>query len=1055
MSAAGRIAGLLFFSGLCALVYQVAWLRELRLVFGASTAASAAVVALFIGGLGLGGRLIGPRADRHAQPLRLYAWLETGVALAAALSPLLLAAVREAYVAAGGSLRLGPWGGTALRLGLAALVLLAPTFLMGGTLPAAARAAMIGSDPGRGAVALLYGVNTLGAVVGSLAGTFFMLEVFGTRRTLWLACLVNLLVAMVARRMSGSTVAQAQDVRLEEPSRPSVAPAWFVLLAAAVVGFAFFLMELVWYRMLGPILGGTVFTFGLILSVALFGIGLGGLAYSLWHKGRATTLRAFALTCLAESAALALPFALGDRLALLALLLRPLGTAGGFAGHVMAWAVVCAIVVLPASVVAGYQFPLLIALLGEGRERLGRHVGQTYAWNTVGAIAGSLAGGFGLVPLLSAPGAWRAVGWLLALTGLSALVLARRGGGPRAALLIPGSVAAGVALLLAADGPSAVWRHSGIGAGRVQAAFSGPNQVKAWEHRTKGSILWEADGVESSVALQAAGSGAAFVINGKIDGNARGDAPTMIMSGLIGALLHPNPRSSMVIGLGAGGTAGWLGAVPTMERTDVVELEPLILRVARDCAAVNRNVMANPRVHVSIGDAREVLLVSNERYDLIFSEPSNPYRAGVASLFTREFYGAIARRLTPDGIFLQWVQAYEIDGPTLQTIYATLRTTFPEILTWQVSEYDLLLLATRKPVALDADELRRRLAEEPYRSGMRVTWRVADLEGFLAWFIGRGELAREVPARFVNTDDQNVVEFGFARSVGQSRLRLMAEVREAARERGLDRPTIARGEVDWRRVEEARVLLGLRRSASDPAERQWVDAVERHRMGDQAGLLRLWRESGRQPRSPHELTLLALALAEAGDEAATPYIEELAAEEPATAASLRARLRARQGRLDEATAQLASAFAGMRDDPWTDVRPLTAALALAHELGAASPQHAARLLEALRRPLALYAFDESRLRLVAELASRTEMTTACVDLADSVAPHVPWSPEWLRFRFLCYEAASDPRLPAAKADLQRFLSSEPAGFALAASRPSPPPSVPSSVGLDQGSRAGP
>jgi spermidine synthase len=1053
MPGAARTAVLLFFSGVCALVYQVAWLREFRLVFGASTAASAAVVAIFIGGLGLGGRFIGPRADLHPQPLRLYAWLETWVAMAAALSPLLLAAVREAYIAAGGSLSLGLWGGTALRLGLAALVLLAPTVLMGGTLPAASRAAMAASDPGRGVVALLYGANTLGAVVGSLVGTFFMLEVFGTRRTLWLACLINLLVAMVARRMSAATAPQAQSAAGEETGRPSAAPPWFVLLAAAVVGFAFFLMELVWYRMLGPILGGTVFTFGLILSMALLGIGLGGLAYSQWHRTRPTSLRAFALTCLAEAAALALPYALGDRIALLALLLRPLGTAVGFMGHVTSWATVCAIVVLPASIVAGYQFPLLIALLGEGRERLGKDVGRTYAWNTVGAIAGSLAGGFGFLPLLSAPGTWRAVCWLLTVTGLSALVLRRRGAGFGRSDVLPASVAGIVLLLLTAEGPSAVWRHSGIGGGRAEAPFSSPNQLEAWERRTKGSILWEADGLESSVALQAVGPGAAFVINGKIDGNAIGDASTTIMSGLVGALLHPKPMSSMVIGLGTGATAGWLASVPTMERTDVVELEPLVLRVARDCAGINRDVMANPKVRVAIGDAREVLLVSSQRYDLIFSEPSNPYRAGIASLFTREFYEAIARRLTPDGIFLQWVQTYEIDGATLQTIYATLRTTFPEILTWQVSELDLLLVATRNPVAVDAEVLRKRLAEEPYRSGMRATWRVTDLEGFLAWFIARRDFAREVPARLVNTDDQNIVEFGFARSVGRSRPSLMGEIRELSRERGLNRPTISHGAVDWRRVDEARITLGLQRSASAPDERALVDAAERHRRGDYPGFVRLWGKSGHAPQSPYELTVVAQALADGGDEAAEVFIEALSADEPVAADCLRGRLRARQGRLDEAVAFLEAAFHGAREDPWTDVRALTSALTLAPELGATSPERAERLRKALDRPLALYAFDDLRLRIVAELASRTELNADCVALADSVGPQVPWSPEWLQFRVLCFEAARDARLPSARAELQRFVRSEPRGFGLGPARPAPSQPVPPSPDADRGSEA--
>ena len=211
---AARVAPLLFLSGLCALVYQVVWLREFRLVFGASTAASAAVLAIFIGGLGLGGLWLGPRADRQAAPLAFYARLEAGIALLSAVTPALLALVRQVYVGLGGSQALGMGLGTVLRLLLAGLVLAAPTLLMGGTLPAASRAIETDDDSRRRGVALLYGVNTLGAVAGSFLATFVLLETLGNRTTLWLASLLNLAVAVTARAVA----------RGLPPPRPSASP---------------------------------------------------------------------------------------------------------------------------------------------------------------------------------------------------------------------------------------------------------------------------------------------------------------------------------------------------------------------------------------------------------------------------------------------------------------------------------------------------------------------------------------------------------------------------------------------------------------------------------------------------------------------------------------------------------------------------------------------------------------------------------------------------------------------------------------------------------------
>ncbi|HEX6159364.1 MAG TPA: fused MFS/spermidine synthase, partial [Thermoanaerobaculia bacterium] len=576
-----KVAALLFGSGLCALVYQTVWLRQFRLIFGASTFATAAVLAIFMGGLGLGSALLGKRADRKEHPLAWYAVLEIGIALSAAVSPLLLWIAAKIYFALGGSVSMGIGGATIVRLVLATLVLAVPTVLMGGTLPAAARAIETSDDSGRRAVSLLYGVNTLGAVAGALVSTFYLLEVFGNRQTLFIAVLINMLVALAAQRVSKSLPAN-EPAALEGETIEPATPRRFVYLSAAIVGFAFLLMELVWYRMLSPLLGGTTFMFGLILAVALLGIGLGGTAYALMRR-RPATAGGFALTCALEALAMAVPFALGDRLAVFANVLRPMALTG-FGGQVAAWTLVTCIVVLPAAFIAGVQFPLLISLLGRGREQVGHEIGNAYAWNTAGAIAGSLAGGFGLMPLLSAPGCWRLVPFVLSVLGIVAVLYAMR----RKQIAFA-ATAVGAALLatlaIAAEGPSAVWRHAGIGAGRSPQPKD-RNELREWMQEERQTLRWEVDGRESSIALMN-GVDVTFVVNGKVDGSARGDAPTQVMSGLIGAILHPQPKRSLVVGLGTGSTSGWLAAVPSMERVDVVELEPAVLDVARVCAPVN------------------------------------------------------------------------------------------------------------------------------------------------------------------------------------------------------------------------------------------------------------------------------------------------------------------------------------------------------------------------------------------------------------------------------------------------------------------------------------
>src|SRR5581483_571847 len=269
---------------------------------------------------------------------------ELGAALCAGISPWTLAAARRLYLATGGSAALGLGGATLLRLLLTAIVLGAPTFLMGGTLPAVARAATAAGDRGRRALGWLYGANTMGAVVGAAATTFVLLETLGQRKSLLVAALVNALVGLTARSWARQGEDTAGDAGRDDEDTEAAAPLGFVLAAAAIVGCAFFLMELVWYRVLAPLLGGSTYTFGTILLLALAGIGIGGLLYGAAAATRLATLRAFATTCALEALLLVVPFVLGERLAVLTAALRQLG-ALGFGGLVASWLVAGGIVV--------------------------------------------------------------------------------------------------------------------------------------------------------------------------------------------------------------------------------------------------------------------------------------------------------------------------------------------------------------------------------------------------------------------------------------------------------------------------------------------------------------------------------------------------------------------------------------------------------------------------------------------------------------------------------------------------------------------------------------
>ncbi len=1036
-------AGLLFMSGMCGLIFQVSWFREFRLLFGASTASSSAVLAVFMGGLGIGNAVLGARADRAKNPLAFYAVLEIFVALTAAISPFLIDALHGSYISLGGQLSLGVGGATVLRLAISVIVLGMPTFLMGGTLPAAVRAVTSDQDRQRCGAATLYGVNTFGAVVGAFSSTFFALQFFGTRNTLWLACGLNALTASLAFIISRRPLVETfhgkstQNVSAlvgsgdrRNGGAPLVSDS-VIYAVSGIAGFSFFLMELVWYRMLGPILGGTTFTFGLILTVALVGIGLGAAAYPLIFFGRRrVSLHSLAFTCALEACCVSIPFALGDRLAILAAQLRGLNT-WHFVGEVGGWSVIAAIVILPAALVSGVQFPLFIALLGQGDKEIGKQVGLTFGWNTVGAICGSLAGGFGLLPLLSAPGVWRGVALLLTLLGLCVFGLARQNARwPITAFATLLTTVMAVAMS-AGTGPTAVWRHGSIGAGRGVSIkeIASANSLRAWQNEVRRSIVWEKDGVESSVAIQNKDA-LAFYVNGKSDGNSVKDAGTQIMLGLIGGALHPEPKRAFVVGLGTGETAGWLAEIPSIQQVDVVELEPAIQEMAHRCRAINHDVLSHPKVRMIFNDAREVLLTNSERYDLIVCEPSNPYRSGVANLFTQEFYRVGSEQLNAGGMFVQWIQAYETDERTMRTVFATFKSVFSHVEVWESMGDDLVLVGCNHEPTCSAIKLRSRLATEPFASALLHAWHTTDLEGFFSRYVGGRSLVEgfiEKGPSEINTDDRNGIEYAFARTVGISNSSVTEYLHRYSAAIGDQEHPVQDEAVDWETVAldrlwfiaNGRSKLFSERGTSTVAPSQ-IAVLERFIAKDMSGMLSKWESSPHDKTCLSELAVIALNYAKLGSNKAEPLAEQLHRHMPIEADMVRGILASKQNRLKESSEILATAFQQLRLDPWplASIREsaLDAAIAVS---GAGTKNNSSNLLSALSEPFQVFVANESRRDCACFIASSHPEVAA--RFVETYEPHVPWSKRFLSFRKQVYLQSGHPLAGQADRDLREFL----------------------------------
>jgi len=667
-------------------------------------------------------------------------------------------------------------------------------------------------------------------------------------------------------------------------------------------------------------------------------------------------------------------------------------------------------------------------LLGEGREEAGHDVGNAYAANTVGAIAGSLLGGFVLLPALTGPGCWRLTAWLMLALSLAALALTRRQTGPKTWLAVAGVAALVLGLTTLTMGPTGVWRHTAIGYPRLVTIPATPNELRGWENRMRHRVLREFEGRESSVAVTSADDGYSLMVNGKSDGSTLSDAPNQIMLGLLGALLHPNPTRACVVGLGTGSTAGWLAEVPGMQRVDVIELEPAVAELATNYfGAVNRNVLSKPNVHLTIGDGREFLLVAGDSYDLIASEPSNPYRTGVTSLYTREFYQAVQRRLAPGGIFTQWVQGYDVDARTIRMVYATLSSVFPYVETLSTQPGDLLFACYQEPPTYSAEQLQQRVQVEPFAEALKRIWYTNSTEGVVSHYFASPALAREIQAqeRWVNTDDRNLLEYSFARSLISEHKFSTDQILALASRQRLTLPEQLVGKLDIPKLDDQRLLFfaGRLQKFAIPETvqgeaRDRALAIQAYISADYATVLRNWKG---ETESPMARLMMAEAVAYVGSpDEATAVIKTIEHDWPVDAELTAALVAARNNAPDVAKDHLRAAFTACRQHPWVRPRLLDTGMDLAQKGALQDSRFAQVMFDLLAQPLAGGLWELPRAEIRTVLARNLPGPEQLQSVMDC-EPYVPWSRDFLQFRLSVYLAAKSPRARAAARDLADYL----------------------------------
>jgi hypothetical protein len=514
--------------------------------------------------------------------------------------------------------------------------------------------------------------------------------------------------------------------------------------------------------------------------------------------------------------------------------------------------------------------------------------------------------------------------------------------------------------------------------------------------------------------------------------------------GLLGAFLHPHPQDAMVIGLATGTTAGWLAKVPDVQHVDVLEMEPAIIHVAKLCEEANGHVVDNPKVTILGVDAREFLITAHsKRYDVIASGPSNPYRAGVASLFTKSFYESALNKLKSGGIFLQFVQSYECDVRTMQTIYRTLASVFPVVETWQTSPDDLLLVCSRTAVPLDPSRLRQRLTVEPFRSGIVATLQAADLEGILALYVGgmplTNWLAKQPEAR-INTDDHNIIDYAFARTLGLDYRWHIDDLRTIARQLGAHRPPVSADDINWTRVEDRYLAMFLFSGYLPPAP-DWLTEAQRHRANAQWAYLQNqpgqaldeWQLQDEPPSSPLELAIIADALARTNNKLALEYAKGMRGYQPLEAEAVIADYYIKSNQLDSAAQSLAYVLDGMHRNPWGWPILMRWALNLASPMAQNDSTKAPALLQTLDRPFAAHFLNDNRCYQRLSVANQIGLKET-LDALDEYEPNIPWTDIFLSNRARWYGMAGSDKARRAEDEWNEYLDNVPTSLAKPASQ---------------------
>jgi spermidine synthase len=715
------------------MIYEVVWLQLLQLVIGSTAASLGVLLGTFMGGMCVGSLLLPRLVSGRRHPLRVYALLELGIGaigLAVMFGMPFVEQVYSRYAIHGTP-------GILLRALVAGVCLLPPTLLMGATLPAIARWVETGPE-GVSWLGFFYGGNIVGAVIGCLLAGFYLLRVFDMVTATYVACALNVVVATIALALAARAGYEPPAVLAPGESARRVVGAWVVYPAIALSGMSALGAEVVWTRLLSLMLGATVYTFSLILAVFLIGLGIGSSLGAMAARRASSAQVALGVCQWLLTAAIAWTAIMISQSLPYWPILPALSPGPWYTFQVDL--VRCLWAVLPPACLWGASFPLALAAAASRGQDPGRLVGGVYAANTLGAIVGALVFSLIVIPGIGTTGAERLLIALAATATLVALApLFRRGSG---ALRLGGATilaaALGVSGGLAWYVTPVPWavvaygRQAPVLLARPPADADG-NTLHGGPGLPDVTCTYVGEGMNVSVAVTRTAQGVrSFHGAGKIQASTLpSDMRLQRMLGHIPALVHKKPESVLVVACGAGVTAGSFLLHPEVKRIVICDIEPLVPKtvtpmfgkenyhVVDGIAEQNPRMVDGKQVEVVYDDGRHFLRTTREKFDIITSDPIDPWVKGCAALNTVEYYRMCRDHLNPGGSVTLWMSLGESNLDTTKSLIATFFEVFPNGILWsnerERTGYDAVLFGQVEPTVIDVDELQRRLVRPDHR----------------------------------------------------------------------------------------------------------------------------------------------------------------------------------------------------------------------------------------------------------------------------------------------------------------------------------------------------